>query len=264
MSSCCDASYVRYLKIGNEAIGEEDERRARITTVFFVDPELKTIPPFAFAGCTKLASIVLPAGLTTIGESAFRNCSALSSIVLPAGLTMIGVSAFAYCRSLASVSLPEGLVTIGDLAFFACPKLTSISLPDSVDTDNFSPETFLACVLLSKLSSAKRMDVEDFLRWRHHSLRERYAVLASLLRLRTELYERPKKKKRAAVVEEAEVEQQIGTQPELQRTLEFDVVTLDGAGGEDGGQGDGGRLQGVLAFESIQSEDVWRYMLEFL
>jgi hypothetical protein len=38
--------------------------------------------------------------------------------------------------------------------------------------------------------------------------------------------------------------------------------------GEDvkggGGQGDGGRLQGVMAFERITSADVWRYILEFV
>ena len=31
-----------------------------------------------------------------------------------------------------------------------------------------------------------------------------------------------------------------------------------------GGQGDGGGLQGVLAFEIIASADVWRYILEFV
>jgi hypothetical protein len=114
------------------------------------------------------------------------------------------------------------------------------------------------------------VSVEQFLRWRRRAPRQRYAVLASLLHLRTELYTRPKKK-RAAVVEEAEmdskdggVEQQIGTEPKLQRKLEFDVVTSDGAGGGDGGQDDGGRLKGVLAFDSITSDDVWRYILEFV
>jgi WD40 repeat protein len=35
-------------------------------------------------------------------------------------------------------------------------------------------------------------------------------------------------------------------------------------GGEGGGQGDGGHLQGVSAFDSITSADVWRYILEFV
>ena len=33
---------------------------------------------------------------------------------------------------------------------------------------------------------------------------------------------------------------------------------------EGGGQVGGGRLQGVLAFDSITSADVWRYILEFV
>jgi hypothetical protein len=73
-------------------------------------------------------------------------------------------------------------------------------------------------------------------------------VLASLLRLRTELYARPTK--RAAVAEEEEEE--MGDEAEA-------------ADGEDGeGQGDEWRLQGVLAFDSITSADVWRYILEFV
>ncbi len=31
-----------------------------------------------------------------------------------------------------------------------------------------------------------------------------------------------------------------------------------------GGQGDEGRLQGILAFDKITSADVWRYLLEFV
>jgi hypothetical protein len=38
----------------------------------------------------------------------------------------------------------------------------------------------------------------------------------------------------------------------------------DGAGEGGGGQGDEGRLQGVLAFVSISSDDVCRYILEFV
>ena len=113
---------------------------------------------------------------------------------------------------------------------------------------SLSPETFSVCALLSELSSAKRMGVEQFLRWRRRAPRQRYAVLASLLRLRTELYARPTK--RAAVAQREEEEEKDAEE--------------NGEGEGGGGQGEGGRLQGVLAFESITSADVWRYILEFV
>ena len=93
------------------------------------------------------------------------------------------------------------------------------------------------------------MHVEQFLRWRRRAPRQRYAVLASLLRLRTELYARPKKRAAGAEREEEDEE-------------DADEDGREGEGG--GGQGEGRRLRGVLAFDSITSADVWRYILEFL
>ena len=84
------------------------------------------------------------------------------------------------------------------------------------------------------------MDVEQFLCWRRSVLRQRYAVQAALLRLRTELYER--QRKRARVTEE------LG----------------GGEEEEEEGQHEAQELPGKLAFDMITSEDVWRHILEFL
>ena len=43
-----------------------------------------------FASRSSLASVELPAGLTSIGDNAFASCSSLASVELPAGLTSIG------------------------------------------------------------------------------------------------------------------------------------------------------------------------------
>ena len=51
----------------------------------------------AFYGCSSLASITIPDGVTSIGPSAFRGCSSLTSINIPDGVTSIGESAFYYC-----------------------------------------------------------------------------------------------------------------------------------------------------------------------
>jgi hypothetical protein len=214
---------------------------------------LTTIGGLAFDGCSALSCVVFPFELTSIDAWAFCGCTALSSIVLPEGLTSIGAWAFYRCTALSSVALPqEGLNEIRKGAFRGCSTLYSISIPESVHVNSLKPDAFLECPRLSELSSAKRMDVEQFLRWRRRAPRQRCADLASLLRLRTELYARPKK--RAAVEDE---EDEYADEDE-------GGVDEDGAEEGGGGQGDGGRLQGVLGFDSISSEDVWRYILEFL
>ena len=158
--------------------------------------------------------------------------------------------------------LPEGLATIGERAFRDCTSLSSISIPESVslvyppfydfygfgDESDGPTDPFVGCTLLSQLSAAKGMPVEQFLRWRHRGPRQRYAVQAALLRLRTELYERQRKRARRRVTEE------VGGGGEEQEEEEE----------EEEGQHEARGLQGKLAFDIITSEDVWRHILEFL
>jgi hypothetical protein len=89
------------------------------------------------------------------------------------------------------------------------------------------------------------MSVEQFLRWRRRAPHQRYAVLASLLRLRTELYARHEKTAGLAGEEEGEE---------------------DGGGeqGEEAQHGAAQGLEGKVAFDMITSSDVWRCILEFL
>ena len=52
------------------------------------------VPEGAFYRNRTLASIEVPAGLTSIGDYAFHGCSSLASVEVPAGLTSIGYDAF--------------------------------------------------------------------------------------------------------------------------------------------------------------------------
>ena len=61
------------------------------------------IGSYAFAYCSGLTSLTLPAGITEIGSSAFSYCSGLTSLTLPSGVTKIGGSAFSYCSGLTSI-----------------------------------------------------------------------------------------------------------------------------------------------------------------
>ena len=56
---------------------------------------------YTFAGCTSLASVVIPECVTAIGEDAFKDCTSLTSVSIPEGVTVIGRGAFSGCTSLA-------------------------------------------------------------------------------------------------------------------------------------------------------------------
>ena len=90
------------------------------------------IGEYAFAYCSGLTSLTLPACITSIGRSAFVGCSGLTSLTLPAGITSIDSYAFYSCSGLMSLTLPTGITSIGEYAFMGCSGLTSLTLPASI------------------------------------------------------------------------------------------------------------------------------------
>ena len=123
----------------------------------------------AFAGCTWLISLHLPAGIRSIGVSAFSLCYAMEEIsvaeenetymvydgvlyerrplrvrycpyalsgeiCIKEGMTEIESSKFQYCTSLVGVILPDGIEVIRDGAFDHCTSLESVYLPSSLKT----------------------------------------------------------------------------------------------------------------------------------
>ena len=97
----------------------------------------------AFAGCTNLVSVTIPASVTEIGFFAFEGCSNLTSVTVPNSVVKIGSSAFAGCTSLAAVTIPEGVTHIGSSAFEGCTHLTSVTIPPSVT--GIGHDTFEGC-----------------------------------------------------------------------------------------------------------------------
>ena len=217
-------------------IGINDKRWALVTQIVVL-PGVTALHENAFAGFISLTSVILPLGLITIGRLAFNCCTSLSSIALPEGLTTIGGVAFSGCTSLASVSLPEGLTKIGGLAFSRCTPLASIILPSGLTTIGMG--AFYDCRILEQRSrAAGRSNVEAYLRFISSPANRRYAVLASLKRLRDELYARQAKRAWHKAEEEEEEE-----------LLEEEQA---------------GVLNGALAFDIIHSDDLWRHILEFV
>ncbi|MBR5465727.1 MAG: leucine-rich repeat domain-containing protein [Alistipes sp.] len=108
----------------------------------------------AYKSKTKLATISLPASVTTLGNNAFRDCTRMTTISAP-GVTSVGQYAFYNCAKLTDISFPQ-LKTINSYAFQKCTGLTQVDLR-SVETMNsyaFDGCTKLTSVALAKLKGS--------------------------------------------------------------------------------------------------------------
>ena len=112
----------------------------------------------AFANCTSLKSIQIPANVEKIGIGTFKNCSQLSTVTFEPNskLKTIGgysdtswtsevgskhYGAFADCTSLCEIKLPATLTSIGYVAFSNCKQLINIycaaSIPPTIKYNSF-------------------------------------------------------------------------------------------------------------------------------
>lgn len=119
-------------------------------------PDVKLVPDFAFAGCSRLALITIPEKCEQIGKYAFQGCTALRKIVIPENIKTIGGGAFEGCTGLTDITFnainclsmksvekgvtysafmntPATKITIGpkveqipDFAFFGCTMTNEI------------------------------------------------------------------------------------------------------------------------------------------
>jgi uncharacterized repeat protein (TIGR02543 family) len=79
----------------------------------------------AFANATSLATVTISAesALETIGEAAFANTK-IASFVIPSGVTEINNFTFSGASSLTSIVIPSSVMSIGDGAFNSTTSLT--------------------------------------------------------------------------------------------------------------------------------------------
>ena len=91
----------------------------------------------AFAGCSKMTSIVIPDTVKWIEERAFSGCAMLKSVTFGNGVASIGYGAFYGCSSLTNIVIPNGVTSIEQLTFSACRLLKSITIPNSITNIGF-------------------------------------------------------------------------------------------------------------------------------
>jgi len=56
----------------------------------------------AFAYCTSLTNITIPAGVTNLGNYAFEDCTNLTGVTIPGSVAWVGSDAFVFCTRLTS------------------------------------------------------------------------------------------------------------------------------------------------------------------
>ena len=98
----------------------------------------------AFAGCTSLKSIQIPANVEKIGIGTFKNCSQLSTVIFESNscIGKINNGAFANCTALTIIKLPQSIASIETEAFKDCQKLIDIYCaaltPPTISYNTFS------------------------------------------------------------------------------------------------------------------------------
>ena len=102
---------------GGASDGILGEVLARTISGTFADSTITALGGFAFAGCTQLQAVSLPA-CTKVGESAFLNAYNMSQLYLPQ-VTSIGRSAFLFTSALEELHFPL-LSSLAQAQFYGC------------------------------------------------------------------------------------------------------------------------------------------------
>ena len=117
-------------------IGKEAFKGCGLTSVDLsgITGEGIQIETKAFENCTKLKTIVLPAGLTGISTGVFKGCTSLKNVTLQENITVIGEEAFSGCTSLETIVIPASVYKILAKAFDGCEALSTIRIENTNPT----------------------------------------------------------------------------------------------------------------------------------
>ncbi len=116
---------------------------------------LTEIDILAFLGCTGLKQVTFPEGLTEISGLAFYGCTGLTRVTFPEMLSRIGEQAFLGCIGLTQVTVPEGLTVIHPLTFSDCTGLTQVTFPEGLT--EIGVQAFRCCTGLTRVTFPERL-----------------------------------------------------------------------------------------------------------
>lgn len=166
---------------------------AKAATSYSIPKSVTTLGDYAFANCTKMATITIPSSVTSIGDYSFYNCAALADITIPSSVASVGTGAFVGTELLihqlknnmgplyyadtwviyadATVdtvmtganAIKAGTTGIAGGAFYNCDALTKIEIPSGVLY--IGESAFYGCDDLSSISlptTVKTIGTEAF------------------------------------------------------------------------------------------------------
>lgn len=113
------------------SVASDNKRFASVDGVLYNKEKSQLL---AFPSGKKDTNITLPSSLTAIGDNAFNGCG-VASITIPAQVSSIGRYAFANCKNLTSIELPQSVNSIGEGAF-SQSGLRSVIIPKNVTEIN--------------------------------------------------------------------------------------------------------------------------------
>ncbi len=109
------------------------------------------INDWAFYGCNKLTSIVLPNTVTSIGRYVFIECTALESIVFSNTLESINYGSFMNCGQINSIDFPASLQHFYCDIFNGCPSMTSMTCRATTPPNVFGPTEGLSNQVIQEI-----------------------------------------------------------------------------------------------------------------
>ena len=110
---------------------------------YTVDPSVKTIAKYAFAGCSTITDLTISDNVEKIEESAFNDVYNMSKLTFKetSKVATIEKFAFGWCQKLKEVMLPSSLTEVTNI-FNACRNLEVINVPDNSKLTTIKKDAF--------------------------------------------------------------------------------------------------------------------------
>ena len=144
-----DGTYYAVAGIGNVKASE-----ITIPETYAGKP-VKVIAREAFANCTGITAIEIPASVTNVEVDAFKGCTGL--LQQEGGVTYVGKWAVDCDKTATQVTLRNDTVGVAQGAFYQCAELTNVSIPASVK--NICAGAFTECEkLIQKVDGGLYVD----------------------------------------------------------------------------------------------------------